>query len=115
MNFEYFNPPGRPYTDDRIELWCGDLAHARRVHWSDLDDLLNRVREMNGAWGGAAQREAWESWVHGVVLAATAQRTLAHRPSGFALLDNAPDGTQWMLWINPYVKEEKVPDDAEVS
>lgn len=101
-NFEYFNPPGRPYTDDRIELWCGNLKSAVRVHWEDLDDMLNRLIDMANAWDGQAEREKWMSWVHFVVLAATAQRTLVHRPVGFARLDDAPDGTQWMLRINPY-------------
>lgn len=109
--FEYFNKPGRPYPNDRIELYCGNQKEARRVHWDDLDDLLNRILEMGEAWGGEKEREAWESWAHGVVLAATAQRALAHRPSGFAFLDNAPDRTQWMLWINPYV----VPTGTDVA
>ena len=102
MNFEYFNEPGRPYTDDRIELYCGNQKEARRVHWDDLDDLLNRILEMGEAWGGEKEREAWTSWAHTVVLAATAQRSLVHRPVGFARLDDAPDGTQWMMRINPY-------------
>lgn len=105
-NFEYFNKPGRPYSDDRIGLYCGDLREARRVRWDDLDDLLNRILEMGDAWGGDKEREAWTSWVHSVVLAATAQRTLAHRSEGFAFLDNAPDGTQWMLKINPFEEDE---------
>jgi hypothetical protein len=102
MNFEYFNKPGRPYTDDRIELWCGDTREARRVRWDDLDDLLSRILEMGEAWGGEKERGAWKSWAHSVVLASTAQRALVHRPVGFARLDDAPDGTQWMLRINPY-------------
>lgn len=113
-NFEYFNEPGRPYTDNRIELWCGNLKSAKRVHWEDLDDLLNRLMEMNEAWGGEREREAWKSWIHSVVLAATTQRALIHRPEGFAVLPEAPDGTQWMLKINPFTEEEK-DDDAAVS
>ena len=100
--FEYFNMPGRPYTDDRIELWCGNLKSAKRVHWEDLDDMLNRLVDMANAWDGQAERDKWMSWIHSVVLAATAQRTLIHRPDGFRHLDDAPDGTQWMLRINPY-------------
>jgi len=105
-NFEYFNEPGRPYTDDRIELYCGDLRQARRVRWDDLDDLLSRILEMGGAWGGEKEREAWTSWAHSVVLAATAQRALIHRPDGFSRLDDAPDGTQWMLKINPFEEDD---------
>lgn len=101
-NFEYFNPPGRPYTDDRIELWCGNLKSAVRVHWEDLDDMLNRLIDMANAWDGQAEREKWMSWVHSVVLASTAVRTMANRPEGFSRLDDAPDGTQWMMRINPY-------------
>ena len=56
MNFEYFNPPGRPYTDDRIELWCGNLKSAKRVHWEYLDDMLNRLIDMANAWDGQAER-----------------------------------------------------------
>lgn len=108
--FDYYNKPGRPYPDDRIELYCGDQRQARRVRWDDLDDLLNRIMGMNESWGGDKERGAWKSWVHGVILAATAQRTLAHRPEGFARLDDAPDGTKWMLYINPFVEEE---DDDE--
>lgn len=103
--FDYYNPPGRPYDDDRIELWCGDLREARRVHWDDVDDLLNRIMEMNESWGGDKEREAWKSWVHEVVLASTAVRTLAHRPEGFAALPGAPDGTRWMLRINAFTEE----------
>ena len=61
------------------------------------------------------------SWVHSVVLAATAQRTLIHRPDGFSRLDDAPDGTQWMMRINPYVEPtgtdvvRKEGDNAAVS
>lgn len=113
--FEYFNKPGRPFEDDRIELYCGNLARGCRVHWSDLDDLLNRVMEMNESWGGREQREAWKSWIHGVVLAATAVRVMAHRPVGFADLDDAPDGTQWMLYINPVEPEKEAQDDAVAS
>ena len=105
-NFEYFNKPGRPYPDDRIGLYCGDLREARRVRWDDLDDLLNRILEMGGAWGGEKEREAWTSWAHSVVLAATAQRALIHRPEGFAVLPGAPDGTKWMLKINPFEEDD---------
>ena len=111
MNFEYFNKPGRPYPDDRIELYCGDAREARRVRWDDVDDLLNRLMEMNESWGGDEEREAWKTWVHKVVLAATAQRALAHRPVGFARLDDAPDGTKWMLYINPFVEEKEEDDE----
>lgn len=104
--FEYFNKPGRPYPDDRIELYCGDMREARRVRWGDLDDLLNRLMEMSESWGGGKEREAWKSWVHGTILAATAQRALVHRSVGFARLDDAPDGTKWMLYINPFVEEK---------
>ena len=100
--FEYFNPPGRPYADDRIELWCGNLKSAKRVHWEYLDDMLNRLVDMANAWDGQAERDKWMSWIHSVVLAATAQRALIHRPEGFSRLDDAPDGTQWMLRVNPY-------------
>lgn len=106
MNFEYFNKPGRPHADDRIELWCGNLIEARRVHWEDLDDLLNRIMGMNESWGGDKEREAWKSWVHSVVLAATAVRTLAHRPCAFVDLPDAPDDTQWMMRINPYTEKD---------
>ena len=99
MNFEYFNKPGRPYSDDRIELYCGNQKEARRVHWDDLDDLLGRLLDTADAWGGRAERDRWVSWIHSVVLAATAVRTLAHRPAGFVDLDSAPDGTKWMLRI----------------
>lgn len=105
-NFEYFNEPGRPYPDDRIELYCGDLKQARRVRWDDLDDLLNRLLEMGDAWDGQDERAQWVSWIHTVILAATAQRTLAHRPEGFVPLSEAPDGTQWMFRINPFDEEE---------
>lgn len=109
--FEYFNEPGRPHADNRIELWCGDFKKARRVHWDDLDDLINRLLEMSDAWDGKEERGAWVSWAHSVVLASTAVRTMAHRPCGFADLPDAPDGTQWMLHINPYDKEEKESGD----
>lgn len=105
-NFEYFNKPGRPYSDDRIELYCGDMRQARRVRWDDLDDLLNRILEMGDAWDGQDERARWMSWIHSVVLAATAQRTLAHRPEGFAVLPQAPDGTQWMIKINPFEEDD---------
>lgn len=105
-NFEYFNEPGRPYPDDRIELYCGDMKEARRVRWDDLDDLLNRLLEMGDAWDGQDERAQWVSWIHKVILAATAQRTLAHRPEGFVPLPAAPDGTQWMFRINPFDEEE---------
>ena len=106
--FEYFNMPGRPFSRDRVQLWCGNMMEARRVHWGDLDDLLNRLMEMNGAWGGEREREAWKSWIHSGVLASTAARTLNHRPAGFERLDDAPDGTQWMLRI---IKAGKERDD----
>lgn len=121
MNFEYFNPPGRPYTEDRIELWCGNLKSAKRVHWEYLDDMLNRLVDMANAWDGQAERDKWMSWAHSVILASTAQRTLVHRPDGFSRLDDAPDGTQWMMRINPYETQtgtdvvRKEGDDAAVS
>lgn len=111
MNFEYFNKPGRPFSGDRIELYCGDLREARRVHWEDLDDLLNRIVEMNESWGGGKEREEWKSWIHSVVLAATAVRALAHRPAGFERLDDAPDGTRWMMRIIAVEKEEENNDE----
>ena len=110
--FEYFNMPGRPFSRDRVQLWCGNMMEARRVHWEDLDDLLNRLMEMNEAWGGERERGAWKSWIHSVVLAATAVRTMAHRPPGFEDLNSAPDGTKWMLRI---IAVEKKDDDAAVS
>lgn len=106
MSFEYFNKPGRPHDYDRIELWCGDFKEAQRVHWDYLDDLLNRLLEMSDAWDGQDERAKWVSWTHSVVLASTAVRTLAHRPCGFASLPEAPDGTKWMLYINPYAEKE---------
>lgn len=109
--FDYFQKPGRPYANDRIELWCGNLMKAQRVRWEDLDDLLNRIMEMNESWGGDKEREAWVSWAHSVVLAATAVCTMAHRPRGFVDLPDAPDGTAWMLYIYPPAKEEKEDDD----
>lgn len=122
FNFEYFNMPGRPFTAERIELWCGNLRNAQRVHWSDLDDLLNRLVDMANAWDGQAERDKWKSWAHSVVLAATAQRAMANRPEGFSSLRDAPDGTQWMLRVNPYeaqagtdVTKEGAQDDAEAS
>ena len=113
--FEYFNKPGQQHPDDRIELYCGDFKAAVRVHWDYLDDLLNRILEMSDAWDGRDERAQWVSWIHKVVLAATAQRTLVHRPVGFVPLPEAPDATKWMMYINPYVKEEKAQDDAEAS
>lgn len=109
--FDYFNKPGRPHADNRIELWCGNYREARRVHWDDLDDLLNRILEMSDTWGGGKERKAWKSWVHNVVLASTALRTLAHRPEGFVDLPDAPDGTKWMMYINPYVEKKESGDE----
>lgn len=99
----YFNDP-----DLRVELWCGNQMSAREVRWSDLDGLLNRLMGMADAWDGQAERDKWKSWVHSVVLASTAARTLNHRPTGFERLDDAPDGTQWMLRI---IKAGKEGDD----
>jgi hypothetical protein len=115
FNFEYFNMPGRPFTAERIELWCGNLRNAQRVHWSDLDDLLNRIMGMNESWGGDKERETWKSWIHGVILTATAQRALAHRREGFIHLNDAPDGTEWMMYVNQIEPDKKAQDDAEAS
>lgn len=99
----YFNDP-----DSRAELWCGNQMSAREVRWADLDDLLNRLMGMADAWDGRVERDQWKSWIHSVVLASTAARTLNHRPAGFERLDDAPDGTQWMLRI---IKAKKGDDD----